>query len=128
MLTLKHLKNKQTNNDTKNPAREVTFVLDSNPNYTNLCNADCTFCSFYRKETHDDVYTKTIDEVMKHVEKASSAGLSTVLLQGGLHPSLPLSYYVELVKRTRAQYPSITPHFFSARNTQHSTCKRPYNT
>jgi cyclic dehypoxanthinyl futalosine synthase len=106
----------------KNPAREVTFVLDSNPNYTNLCNADCTFCSFYRKEKHDDVYTKNVDEVMKHVEKAANAGLSTVLLQGGLHPSLPLSYYVELVQRTRAQYPTITPHFFSAPEIHNIAC------
>lgn len=97
-----------------NPEKRVTFVLDSNPNYTNVCNADCSFCAFYRKENASDAYTKTVDQVMQHLELARKAGCSTVLLQGGLHPHLKLDYYVELVKTARKRYPEIAPHFFSA--------------
>src|SRR4051812_26243132 len=66
----------------KNPANRVTFVLDTNPNYTNVCNIDCTFCAFYRHPKAKDAYTKSIDEVMQHLEHARRAGLNTVLLQG----------------------------------------------
>lgn len=97
-----------------NPHKRVTFILDTNPNYTNVCTADCTFCSFYRKPGAKDAYTKTVEEVMDSFDLAERAGITTVLLQGGLHPDLPLSYYVELIKTARERYPSITCHFFSA--------------
>lgn len=97
-----------------NKPNQVTFVLDSNPNYTNVCEADCSFCSFYRKKGHGQAYTKTVEEVMRSMELAHQAGLSTVLLQGGLHPDLPLSYYVSLVEEARKRYPHINCHFFSA--------------
>lgn len=103
----------------KNPKRQVTYVLDSNPNYTNICEADCTFCSFYRKKGAKDGYTKSIEEVMSSFELARQSGLTTVLLQGGLHPDLPLSYYVDLIKEARARYAEITPHFFSAPEIYH---------
>ena len=98
----------------KNPPHRVTFVLDSNPNYTNICNADCSFCAFYRHPGAKDSYTKSIDEVMEHLEYARRAGISTVLLQGGLNDELKLDYYVQLVKTARERYPDIFPHFFSA--------------
>lgn len=98
----------------KNPPSRVTFVLDSNPNYTNVCQADCSFCAFYRKKNAKDAYTKTISQVMDHLKFAKKAGLTTVLLQGGLHPDLSLDYYVELVKQAVEKYPEINPHFFSA--------------
>lgn len=97
-----------------NPRKATTFVLDSNPNYTNVCVADCTFCAFYRKPGAKDSYTKSVEQVMQHLEKARQAGISTVLLQGGLHPDLPLSYYTALVKTARTRFPEISPHFFSA--------------
>lgn len=98
----------------KNPPSRVTFVLDSNPNYTNVCSIDCSFCAFYRHTSAKDAYTKTVDEVMNHFAYARAAGLSTVLLQGGVHPDLPLSYYVDLIHAAREQYPDIHPHCFSA--------------
>ncbi|MCX6995221.1 MAG: dehypoxanthine futalosine cyclase [Chlamydiae bacterium] len=98
----------------KNSGSQVTFVLDSNPNYTNVCNADCSFCAFYRKDSAKDSYTKTVDEVMKHMQRARDAGLTTVLLQGGLNETLKIDYYIALVKAAREQYPDIHPHFFSA--------------
>lgn len=98
----------------KNPGRFVTFVLDTNPNYTNICNADCSFCAFYRKESAKDAYKKTVDEVMGFFESAKNAGLTTVLLQGGLADDLKLDYYVSLIKSAKERYPEIYPHCFSA--------------
>lgn len=98
----------------KNPSQRVTFVLDSNPNYTNVCHIDCSFCAFYRHKGAKDAYTKSIDEVMEHLEKAKKAGLTTVLLQGGVNNDLKIDYYVDLVKAARQRYPEIHPHFFSA--------------
>ncbi len=97
-----------------NRDKATTFVLDSNPNYTNVCVADCSFCAFYRKPGAGDSYTKSVDQVMVHLERARRAGLSTVLLQGGLHPDLQLPYFVELVRSARTRFPDIFPHFFSA--------------
>ncbi|MCP5469377.1 MAG: dehypoxanthine futalosine cyclase [Chlamydiales bacterium] len=98
----------------KNPSNRVTFVLDSNPNYTNVCNVDCQFCAFYRHKGAKDAYTKTVDEVMQHMKLAREAGLTTVLLQGGVNTELPLTYYTDLVRTAREQYPDIHPHFFTA--------------
>ncbi len=98
----------------KNPPKRVTFVLDSNPNYTNVCNVDCTFCAFYRRKGAKDSYTKSVDEVMEHFEWARKAGIQTILLQGGVHPDLKIDYFVQLVKTARERYPEIHPHFFSA--------------
>lgn len=113
--TTEELKSKaQPIRNKKTPPNRVTFVLDSNPNYTNVCNVDCGFCAFYRHKGAKDAYTKTVDEVMEHLEFAKNAGLKTVLLQGGVNPELPLSYYVDLVKTAREKYPDIHPHFFTA--------------
>lgn len=98
----------------KNPPKRVTFVLDTNPNYTNVCNAYCTFCAFYREAKAKDSYTKSVEEVMQDLQFASDAGLTTVLLQGGLNEALPLSYYVTLVKECRKRFPHLNPHFFTA--------------
>ncbi len=98
----------------KNPGNRVTFVLDSNPNYTNVCNIDCSFCAFYRHASAKDAYTKSVEEVMKHLEFASQAGLTTVLLQGGVNDDLKIDYYTALVSEARRRYPHIHPHFFSA--------------
>jgi dehypoxanthine futalosine cyclase len=97
-----------------NPKKEVTFVLDSNPNYTNVCNADCSFCAFYRKPSAKDSYTKTVEQVLEHFEIARKAGLTTVLLQGGLNDDLKIEYYEELVRAVRKYYPDLYPHLFSA--------------
>lgn len=102
----------------RRPAREVTFVIDSNPNYTNVCVTDCQFCAFYRKPGHPEAYTLTVDEVLRKVEFAAAKGATTVLLQGGHNPALPLTYYVDLVRETRRRFPGVTPHFFTASEIQ----------
>lgn len=97
----------------KNPPDRVTFVLDTNPNYTNLCNADCSFCAFYRHSGVKDAYKKNVGEVMMHLERARQAGLTTVMLQGGL-ADYPLDFYVSLIKTSLERYPDLYPHYFTA--------------
>jgi len=96
----------------------VTFVIDSNPNYTNVCITDCIFCAFYRKPGAADGYTLTVEQVMAKVQRAVDQGATTVLLQGGHNPELPLDYYCTLVRETRARFPQVTPHFFTASEIQ----------
>lgn len=97
-----------------NPAPVVTFVVDTNLNYTNVCDAYCTFCAFYRTDKAKDAYTHSIDEMMKMFEPARELGVTTILLQGGLNEALPFSYYTDLVRETRRRFPDIHPHFYSA--------------
>ncbi len=97
----------------RHPGDDVTYVVDTNPNYTNVCVTDCAFCAFYRKPGHAEAYTLTVEEVMERIDAALQGGATTVLLQGGHNPDLPLSYYLDLVREARGRFPSITPHFFS---------------
>jgi dehypoxanthine futalosine cyclase len=100
------------------PEPRVTFVIDSNPNYTNVCVTDCQFCAFYRKPGHPEAYTLTAEEVLEKIEAAAANGATTVLLQGGHNPALPLEYYLALVSETRRRFPQVTPHFFTASEIQ----------
>ncbi len=97
-----------------NPEPAVTFVIDSNPNYTNVCITDCVFCAFYRKPGGKGAYTLTLEQVMEKVQQAVDLGATTVLLQGGHNPDLPLDYYLALIRETRRRFPQVTPHFFTA--------------
>ena len=100
----------------KTDPKVVTYVIDTNPNYTNLCTVDCHFCAFYRKPSAHapDAYTHDVEGVMKMMEAAHQLGATTVLLQGGLNPEIPWEFYPTIVREARRRYPSITPHFFSA--------------
>jgi cyclic dehypoxanthinyl futalosine synthase len=100
------------------PDKVVTFVIDSNPNYTNVCVTDCQFCAFYRKPGDAEAWTLTVDEVLAKVESAAAQGATTVLLQGGHNPALPLGYYLSIVSETRRRFPQVTPHFFTASEIQ----------
>ncbi|HXG01303.1 MAG TPA: cyclic dehypoxanthinyl futalosine synthase [Bacteroidota bacterium] len=97
----------------KNPEPRVTFVVDTNPNYTNICNVDCIFCAFYRHPGEDGAYTYSVDEMIAKFKESAAKGVTTILLQGGVNPALPLDYYLELVERTVKEIPDVTPHFFS---------------
>ena len=96
------------------PAPVVTFVVDTNPNYTNVCNVDCTFCAFYRPPGHEEAYTHDIDDMLDLIDKSVAKGVTTVLMQGGVNPKLPLSYYLDMVRAVKKRYPQVTPHFWSA--------------
>jgi len=97
-----------------NPERRVTFVIDTNLNYTNVCDVYCTFCAFYRRKGQEGEYTYTIDQMMEQFGRAERQGVTTILLQGGLNDELPMEYYTELVRETIKRFPHIHPHFFSA--------------
>lgn len=94
----------------------VTYVIDTNPNYTNVCTVDCHFCAFYRKpgSNASDAYTHDVEGVMQMMQRAQDVGATTVLLQGGLNPEIPWEFYPAIVSEARKRYPNITPHFFSA--------------
>ena len=96
----------------------MTFAIDTNPNYTNVCITDCQFCAFYRKPGDPEAYTLTVDEVMAKIAGAVERGATTVLLQGGHNPALPLDYYLDLVRETRRRFPGVLPHFFTASEIQ----------
>ncbi|MFN2420319.1 MAG: CofH family radical SAM protein [Gemmatimonadota bacterium] len=98
----------------RHPAREVTYVIDSNPNYTNVCDVDCVFCAFYRHADASDAYTLSVEQVMEKVAWAAEQGATTVLLQGGVNDAIPYDYYPTVVRETVARFPHVTPHFWSA--------------
>jgi cyclic dehypoxanthinyl futalosine synthase len=101
---------------TKTDPAIVTYVIDTNPNYTNVCTVDCHFCAFYRKPGAKaaDAYTHDVEGVMRMMADADRLGATTVLLQGGLNPAIPWEFYPTIVREARRRYPHITPHFFSA--------------
>lgn len=90
----------------------VTYVVDRNINYTNVCDAVCTFCAFYRKPGSEDGYVLSHEEIFRKVEETIHLGGSGILLQGGLHPGLPLSYYEDLLQQLKRRY-GIYLHCFS---------------
>ncbi|MBV9079879.1 MAG: dehypoxanthine futalosine cyclase [Elusimicrobia bacterium] len=102
----------------KNPDQAISFVIDSNPNYTNICDTDCHFCAFFRRPQDNDSYTLSLEQVMEKIDRASKLGVTTVLLQGGHNRELPLDYYTALVRETKKRFPHITPHFFTASEIQ----------
>ncbi len=97
----------------KNPDNQVTFVVDTNPNYTNVCNIDCIFCAFYRHPGEKGEYTYSVDHMIQNFKESAAKGVTTVLLQGGVNPAIPFEYYVEMVERTIKEVPEVYPHFYS---------------
>lgn len=91
-----------------------TFVVDRNINYTNACVADCSFCAFYRPPGHPEAYRLPMEEILRRVGELVALGGTQVLFQGGLDPSLPLSYYEELCREVKSHYPKVHIHSFSA--------------
>lgn len=95
------------------PNHDVTFVMDTNPNYTNACTTACTFCSFFRKPGDPEVYVLDPRQVAERVAAAHRQGATTALLQGGHHPDLPLQYYLDVIAAVQDAAPDVHCHFFS---------------
>ncbi len=91
----------------------VTFVIDRNINYTNICTSGCKFCAFYRKRNAADAYVLSVDEILEKIKEAVELGATQILLQGGLNPDLHLEYYEEILRKTREKFPGVQRHFFS---------------
>jgi len=98
----------------KNPPGRVTYQVDRNINYTNVCIYRCTFCAFYRPAGDAEAYVLPLPEIGKKVEETLALGGTGVLLQGGVHAELPLAFYEEMLGFLRATYPRIHRHAFSA--------------
>ncbi len=94
------------------PDNIVTYVVDRNINYSNVCTAVCTFCAFYRKPGSPEGYILSFEEIYRKVEETLQLGGSGILMQGGLHPDLPLEWYEELLGQLKQRY-GIHLHCFS---------------
>jgi cyclic dehypoxanthinyl futalosine synthase len=91
-----------------------TYNIDRNINYTNICAAVCHFCAFYRKSTDADAYVLSREVLYQKIEETIAAGGDQALLQGGLHPSLKLNWYEDLLRDLKTRYPHFNLHAFSA--------------
>jgi cyclic dehypoxanthinyl futalosine synthase len=94
------------------PDDVVTYVVDRNINYSNVCFSVCNFCAFYRKPGHPEGYVLGYDEIFEKVEDMIELGGSGVLMQGGLHPDLPMDWYTGLLSQLKQRY-GIHLHCFS---------------
>jgi cyclic dehypoxanthinyl futalosine synthase len=91
----------------------VTYLVDRNVNYTNVCNVYCKFCAFYRVEGDPDAYVIKPEEMDRKIEETVALGGTQILLQGGHHPTRSLQWYLDLLARIRAKFPQINIHGFS---------------
>ena len=92
---------------------EVTYVINRNINFTNVCYVGCRFCAFAQREVDDESYTLSLHEVADRAEEAWLAGATEVCMQGGIHPDLPGSFYMDLVRAVKARVPGMHVHAFS---------------
>jgi cyclic dehypoxanthinyl futalosine synthase len=91
----------------------VTYIVDRNINYTNVCNVYCKFCAFYRTEKDADAYVITFDELDRKIEETLALGGTQILLQGGHHPKLTKQWYLDLLTHMKGRFPQINVHGFS---------------
>ena len=91
----------------------VTYIVDRNINYTNICNVYCKFCAFYRVEGDADAYVISHQELDRKIEETIAQGGTQILLQGGHHPKLTLDWYLELLSHLKGKFPQINIHGFS---------------
>src|SRR5947199_1586982 len=97
----------------------VTYIVDRNINYTNVCNVYCKFCAFYRTEKDHDHYVISFEQLDQKLDELTAAGGVQILMQGGHHPKLGFDWYVALLQHIRQKYPHINIHGFSPPEFQH---------
>src|SRR5919106_6190932 len=97
----------------KHPDRIVTYIIDRNVNYTNVCVAKCNFCAFYRPVGSPEGYVLGFDEIFRKIDETIAVGGVQLLLQGGHHPDLPLTWYEDLFRAVKDRYPSFKLHALS---------------
>jgi cyclic dehypoxanthinyl futalosine synthase len=97
----------------KHPERIVTYIIDRNVNYTNVCVAKCNFCAFYRPVGSSEGYVLGFDEIFRKIDETIDVGGVQLLLQGGHNPDLPLSWYEDLFRAIKDRYPSFKLHALS---------------
>ncbi len=95
------------------PPRRVTFVVDRNVNYSNVCLAGCSFCAFYRAPGAEGGYLLSHQQILTKVAELAAQGGTQLLLQGGLHPELAIEWFEELFRSIRRQFPTVQIHSLS---------------
>ena len=103
----------------KHPEPVVTYIIDRNINYTNVCTAQCAFCAFYRDMPSKEGYVLTKQELAQKIEETIALGGRQILLQGGLHPDLGIEFYEKLFRWMKAEYPVLWIHGLSPAEVQH---------
>jgi cyclic dehypoxanthinyl futalosine synthase len=91
----------------------ITFIIDRNINYTNVCNVYCKFCAFYRTEKDPDSYVISLAELDRKIDETVALGGTQILLQGGHHPGLSKQWYLDLLSHMRDKFPQVNVHGFS---------------
>jgi cyclic dehypoxanthinyl futalosine synthase len=91
----------------------VTYIIDRNINYTNVCNVYCKFCAFMRTERDDDSYVLSPEQIGAKIKELEAIGGTQILMQGGHHPKLGIDYYLDLLHYIRTNHPTINIHGFS---------------
>jgi cyclic dehypoxanthinyl futalosine synthase len=97
----------------RHPGRIVTYIIDRNVNYTNICVARCNFCAFYRPVGSGEGYVLGFDEIFRKIDETIAVGGGQLLLQGGHNPDLPLAWYEDLFAAVKSRYPSFRLHALS---------------
>ncbi len=97
----------------KHPDRIVTYIIDRNVNYTNICTARCNFCAFYRTVGSSEGYVLGFDEIYRKIDETMAVGGNQLLLQGGHNPDLPIAWYEDLFRGVKSRYPSFKLHALS---------------
>jgi cyclic dehypoxanthinyl futalosine synthase len=105
----------------KHPEGVVTYIIDRNVNYTNVCVARCNFCAFYRPVGSSEGYVLGFEEVFRKIDETMALGGNQLLLQGGHNPDLPLEWYEDLFRAVKARYPKFKLHALSPPEVIHLT-------
>lgn len=104
--------------DRRYPHGIVTFVIDRNINYTNVCVSECRFCAFYRRKEAPDAYVLSKDEIFRKIEEAVDLEATQIMLQGGLHPDLAIDYFEDLLRSIKERF-DVTIHSFGPPEIDH---------
>ena len=91
----------------------ISYIIDRNINYTNVCNEYCSFCAFYRAKGHPEAYVLSNDTMYRKIQETVDQGGTGILMQGGVHPDLKIDYYEELLSGMRERFPDVQRHCFS---------------
>src|SRR5919197_5027215 len=94
------------------PENWVTYIVDRNINYTNVCVADCKFCAFYRRPKHSEGYVLSFEEIGRKIDELRALGGVQILIQGGHNPYIPFDWYLDLLRYIKTHHP-IHIHGFS---------------
>ncbi len=97
----------------KHPDNDVTYIIDRNVNYTNVCIEKCAFCAFYRNVGSDEGYMLSFAEIFQKIEETIALGGGQLLLQGGHNPDVPLQWYLDLFRQVKERYPTFRLHALS---------------